>query len=216
MKRGVTIFSMMFFLVGMCGFANAYTIGYDYASDGNGGYTTNVNGAIVETFDNANLLWSWSGDYNVVSGSSSHYSAPYGVSDKETTKYVTVPYNTSNGAATVTKLNGTYNYFGLWWGSVDSYNTLDFFNNGQMVATINGSDIANPANGAQFNNLTNLYVNLYDLPGFDSFEMKSTQYAFEADNIAVGVSPTPEPSTLLLLGIGLVGLALYSRKRLQA
>lgn len=40
--------------------------------------------------------------------------------------------------------------------------------------------------------------------------MSSTQYAFEADNIAIG--RVPEPTTMLLFGLGLVGLAGVRRK----
>ena len=40
--------------------------------------------------------------------------------------------------------------------------------------------------------------------------MSSSQFAFEADNIAIGV--VPEPLTLILLGSGLLGLFGLRRK----
>ena len=95
---------------------------------------------------------------------------------------------------------------------MDTYNTLTFYNGATLVASFTGSDITSPnlANGNQTAPSTNLYVNFLDLPNFDKFVMNSTQYAFEADNIAVGT--VPEPTTMLLLGLGLVGLVGARRK----
>ncbi len=213
--RIVTIAALMVF-VGLCGFASAYTFDFAYTPDGNE-FTSSYTGAIVETFDNDSLLWTWTGDYSVVNGSlSGAYSAPTGVSIKDESDYVTVPFLSAPGAVTVTGLGADYNYFGLWWGSVDDYNTLEFYKGTTLVETIVGLDITNPADGNQSAPSTNLYVNFYDLDNFDSFRMVSTQYAFEVDNIAVGSAPVPEPSTFLLLGGGLMGLAWYGRKRKKA
>lgn len=40
-------------------------------------------------------------------------------------------------------------YFGLNWGSVDSYNTLSFYNGNQIVESVTGAQIKSNANGSQ-------------------------------------------------------------------
>jgi hypothetical protein len=164
----------------------------------------------IETFDGA-LLWTWSGNGAVVSGTTGLYAAPFGVFAPDATNYVTVPKTDGSGSYTAT-LGANYNYFGIWWGSIDTYNTLSFYNGADSVASFTGSSIADPypANGDQTSFDTNFYVNFLDLPSFNSFTMTSTNYAFEADNIAVG--QVPEPATMLLLGLGLIGLAGARRK----
>jgi hypothetical protein len=193
--------------------AAAYTVNYNYTANGNNFEAPYY--SITEDFDGP-LAWTWTGSYAVVNGSANGlYSAPGGIDgvNKDTTNYVTVPapITNGNGSVRVTGLGGTYNYFGLWWGSMDTYNTLTFYNNNVVVLTLTGSDVAfGNANGNQTAPATNHYVNFLGLPDFDSFQMSSTQFAFEADNIAIG--RVPEPATMLLLGLGLLGLAGAGRK----
>ncbi|GAM11163.1 PEP-CTERM motif protein [Geobacter sp. OR-1] len=204
------------------GTASALTITYSN-NLGDGGYTTPYASVTVETFDNASLKWSWSGNYQIVSGSESGlYSAPAynnGVSDiKDATKYISVPKNVQTNplSATVTDFGADYNYFGIWWGSMDGYNSFEFTLDGNLVKKVTGFDLAagNLANGDQFAPGTNRYVNFdFGTEKFDSITMTSTNYAFEADNMAIGAAPVPEPGTIMLLGAGLAGLGLYSRRR---
>jgi len=196
-----------FMLFAMSGVASAYTIHYGSVSDGNGGFD-NPYGFQSETFD-APLIFSWSGSGSVTSGSIPNVTAaPFGQVAPDSTQYVTIPA----GTRTATGF-GLSNYLGLWWGSVDTYNTLDFYNGATLVASITGSDAINPsvANGNRVAPSTNLYVNILGLPDFDSFAMSSSNIAFEADNIAVGV--VPEPGTMMLLGAGFLGLAIYGKRR---
>lgn len=93
---------------------------------------------------------------------------------------------------------------------MDTYNTLTFYKNGQLVATFTGSDVSPNANGNWTAPSTNEYVNILNLPDFNSYSMSSSQFAFEADNIAV--ERVPEPVTLVFLGCGLLGLAAMKRR----
>lgn len=219
MKRFLNLCSAFILVLAISGGAHAYTITDDYIAVGN--QYTSPYYATVEDFDGSPLAWTWTGSYAVVTGSvSGQYSAPGGVDgiDKDETYYITVPepYGSGNGSVMATNLGGVYNYFGLWWGSIDNYNTFTFYKGGVEVLSFTGTDVtaAGTDDGDQLDPGSNHYVNFLNLPEFDSFSMSSTQYAFEADNIAIGYNPplVPEPVTMLLLGLGLIGLAGTRRK----
>ncbi len=59
----------------------------------------------------------------------------------------------------------------------------------------------------------NMFFNADEL--FTAFEFRTTDVAFELDNVVAGVAPAPvpEPSTVLLWGTGLAALGFAVRRR---
>lgn len=232
MKRLIKLMSVGLVLLGLSGVANAYIINYDYATmAGGNSFTSPYSGVTVYTFDAGGPVLNWtklSGEAGVVNGTVEFsYQAPNGLTVRDTTDYFNVrPYYPPSGpgidGSIKASFGSNYNYLGIWWGSMDWYNSIAFYNGATQVAYFNGDAVAyaDPgtncyapdkcADGDTTRRGTNHYVNFLNLPDFNSFIMTSSLCAFEADNIAVGV--IPEPSSMLLFGLGLLGLAGLRRK----
>jgi len=192
--------------------ASAYSYSIDYAStlDSQSILTTTVAGAIVYDFDN--LTPTYSGQGTVVTGNNTGRWAEPGLTDG--TKYFVAPDSGTGGTATIT-FSQKNSYLGLYWGSIDSYNHIVFYNGTQLLFSIGGTDVTNPvaANGNQGDTGTNKYVNIYASDFvFDRIDIQSVgANAFELDNLSV--KPVPEPATMLLFGTGIAGLAGIARRR---
>jgi PEP-CTERM motif len=137
-------------------------------------------------------------------GSAGLYATPYG----DATNYLAV----LGGGSEEIAFSGLKSSFGLYWGSVDTYNSLAFYNGDTLVATISGADVAPPmtANGGQTDYASNGYVLLSALPQFDRVFATSSSNSFEFDNVVAGV---PEPSTWAMLLLGFAGLGYAGFRR---
>ncbi len=157
-----------------------------------------------------------SGNYQIVTGSvSGRYAQPAGTSGP----YLTVPNPVASGNA-LFSLGTQADYFGLFWGSIDDYNSISFYNSGSLVGTFSGTAVVGSAddNGNQTSLRSNRYINFMFGGGetFDAVRLTSTNYAFESDNHAYRAVSVPEPGTLALFGLGLMGMAFAARRRVQA
>jgi len=161
---------------------------------------------------------SCTGDFEVRTGSIGGITAAPYQATPDGEYFLTVPRNASSGSVSL-QLNGSYNYFGLFWGSIDRYNTLSFMSGAATVASFGGSYFNPPlqADGGQGNWDSNRFINFLFTGGdsFDTVVLTSTSYAFETDNHAY--ANVPEPGVLSMLGLGLLclGLTRFRRRTLK-
>ncbi|WP_221304416.1 Npun_F0296 family exosortase-dependent surface protein [Povalibacter uvarum] len=143
------------------------------------GMTTRVAGARVETFDDRKLA-RYSGAGRIVTGSVPGSTQPNG--DK--TPYYSVK---PTAAAFIAEPGVSYNYYGLYWGSIDEYNELRFFRDGRLIATVTGRDVLRLIAERQLATPGTLstYVNIhFRATTYTRIEFRTSLPAFESDNHA--------------------------------
>jgi hypothetical protein len=184
--------------------------------------TGNSQGAIVIDFNSSFGQsgafsigpYSFSGDGAVVGppSVSGSYASPSG----DATPYLSTGFTGSAGTKTeVLTLDGLHNYFGLYWGSIDSYNTIEFYQGATLVGSITGNMVGAPANGNQADGNQNRYVNIVSnsaLTNFDSIRFVTGSPAFEVDNFAL-TAAVPEASTWAMMILGFLGVGFFGYRK---
>lgn len=116
----------------------------------------------------------------------------------------------SAGTGTITFTNGRGSslgtYFGLLWGSADTFNSITFNFTDGTSQLITGMQLGFPFGGPT------TYANFTASTTILSVVATSSLPSFEIDNVAFGTA-VPEPASLVMLGLGLVGVGIAARKR---
>ena len=107
--------------------------------------------------------------------------------------------------------------FSLLWGSIDSYNKIEFFDaNGGLVAASTGTDIIDEfglaGSPSNFEQVALLRYDFDDVERFKSIVFTSTSPAFEF-GLAPSAVPLPAAGWMLLTALGALGLAGRRRAR---
>jgi hypothetical protein len=179
-----------------------------------------VTGAVYDNLNpgSAGPAVTFTGNAGYVTGASPYNYAPpvlsngngamFGNSNGvDTSQYIAV-----EGAASAQfHFNSLQQYLGLLWGSVDSFNTLSFYNNATLIGSVTGTSVTAGATGDQGANGT-YYVNINSSLPFNTVIASSSGNSFEFDNIAYA-TPVPEPASLTVFGTGLLLLAFTVRFR---
>jgi hypothetical protein len=179
-------------------------------------------------FSDANATFASTGGASVVVNSlAGQYAAPYfgpGQPGQDATQYLSVFGGSSEKITLASNLVG--NVFGLYIGSLDTYNSIQFFNGSTAGTLITGSDIVtatgmSTALSNQNNYNSNRFVEFSGFGPFTSVVLKSDSNSFEVDNVTFDVTSSnsltpgvPEPSTwaMMILGFLSVGFVAYRRK----
>jgi hypothetical protein len=179
------------------------------------------------------------GNPGIVQGSvSGLYAAPYDQDGQQ----INSPYFSAGGGAITVSFSNEKTYFGLLWGSVDTYNSLVFNNVSAtgvvtQVAALTGSSVLTNADGAQtvggavWLNMDFLNGNEFnqvvfsDSPAEASFEFAAISTnsvnvplvsASQGGSYTQAGVNVPEPGSIALFGAGLIGLAVSARRHLRA
>lgn len=105
--------------------------------------------------------------------------------------------------------------FSILWGSIDSYNTIEFFSGAASLMAFTGTDIINEfalgGTPVNYEQVALLRFTDFGQGGLTSVKFSSSQAAFE-----FALAPVPLPASALLLFGALGGLGVISRQRKSA
>ena len=208
-------------LAGICLFVTPNLLKAQLSYTAQVGGVPTVSGASLLNFDGTLPSILSLNDAYQLTGSGTIYAAPY--FSGSTASYFgespslgadTTPFITIYGGGTATfNFSSPQNYFGILIGSIDSVNTLSFYNSANsLIGTISATNLLGASGdyGDRGQNGT-VYVNITSTTPFSSVVAATPISSFEFDDVAYA-DVVPEPGTCALAAAGLGVLGLVSRK----
>ncbi|WP_169566819.1 hypothetical protein [Sneathiella limimaris] len=132
----------------------------------------------------------------------------------ETTANPGYTYTSVYGNSSATFLLGSLmNSLTFMWGSVDTYNTMEFYNNGNKVDTVVGQDAINEGAtpGLEFI-IATILTDAY----FDEVRFISDSNSFEFANVEISAVPLPAALPLYGAGVAILGFLGWRKRRAAA
>jgi len=212
-KRWLQMFSVLFFVFALTFSANAYFITsssdptlsggmvFTFDSETTGTYNTytTTNGLVIQSLNDA--------PFRISADYAGQYNNP-GLAIENGTYNTAFTYSIKFSAAD----GGTTNAFGFNWGAADTVWTLSVYDkDGNLLESDQLPAIGSANNGEFYGIAVNGISYAILTGGSDSAD----DWVF-VDNVTVadggGAAAVPEPGTMLLLGVGLVGVTVARKK----
>ncbi len=143
------------------------------------------------------------GQVTFQTGNGPGFTAPNG----DTTQFASVGTTPTPGSASLSTVPLGTQYVGLYWSSIDVYNTLTITDSG-------GTTVINTANYAALTpgGTVSSYVNIFDSLVITGISFSSTNKAFEFDNLTLA-GAVPEASTWAMMILGFLGLGFFGYRK---
>jgi len=210
MKKFLILFSALLIIVSFCGNVSAFSIDFEDGSDGTA--VNNIPGISLLNFNGYNPLYadSRTGSYNVTSDDLG-YSMGSGAYHHNGNFFIWAGPQADARGLKIDFTNDDGTWFTTGYSSNDTFYVEALLTDGSVVLVSGAANIRTPMNYLTVNATAGLFI--------DSIVLHDIGNYWLVDDMSGDTSgvnpPVPEPATMVLFGLGILGLAGVNRKRFK-